>query len=104
MYPSHLSASELNKLHDDPIKDINITRELLPKLATSIGTSTTGLTVRRHKALNLPPLDVNLTPKDQSDGAPSTTLTIYKSTKTMHIGFSDLSYTVKTGLWKRSKS
>lgn len=72
--------------------------------------STTGLSSRRPVALHLPPIDTSLQINDVLDAAAnggvlpsSSAITFQRSVKFVNIGFSNLTYTVKTGIWNRSK-
>lgn len=110
MLASHKHASEMNVLAEVGAgSDSDATRELLSgEMTKTASTSNTfGLRVRRVDAQNLPPIDTSLQIHDvsgeSSEAALSTTLAINKSHKLIKIGFNDLSYTVKTGIWKRSE-
>lgn len=108
MLVSHKNVSEMNVMSEAGA-DSDTTCELLSGEVTKTASSsnTFGLRVRRVDAQNLPPIDTSLQIHDvsseSSEAAFSTTLTVSKSHKLIKIGFSDLSYTVKAGIWKRSE-
>lgn len=108
MLATHKHASEMNVIAEVGAGS-DATSELLSgeMMKTASSSNTFGLRVRRADAQNLPPIDTSLQIHDvsseSSKAALSTTLTINKSHKLIKIGFSDLSYTVKTGIWKRSE-
>lgn len=93
MLPTHINATELNGLHrKESDKNCANGRELLVKNSSLIG---------RRLANNIPPIDINI-PCDNTL-IPSTSLIVSKSSKFLDIGFKNLSYTSKTGIFKRSE-
>lgn len=93
MFPTHHNAAELNALHHkENDKNYANARELSVKSNSLIG---------RRLANNIPPIDINLTCDNTS--IPSTSLIVSKSSKFLDIGFKNLSYTSKTGIFRRSE-
>lgn len=94
MLPTHINAAELNALHrkENDKNHCANGRELSVKCNSLIG---------RRLANQIPPIDLNL-PCDNTS-IPSTSLIVSKSAKFLDIGFKNLSYTAKTGLFKRSE-
>lgn len=58
-----------------------------------------GLSKRRPPALNLKPIDTGST--DELDASTSSSTTSSKTQKYLNIGFSDLTYSVNVGIWKK---
>lgn len=107
MLASHKLASEMNVMAEVGDDSVAKSELLSVEMTKTASTSNTGLRIRRLDALNLPPINTSLQIHDvsgeSSESALSTTLIINKSHKLIKIGFSDLSYTVKTGIFKRRK-
>lgn len=107
MLASHKLASEMNVMAEVGDDSVAKSELLSVEMTKTASTSNTGLRIRRLDALNLPPINTSLQIHDvsgeSSEAALSTTLIINKSHKLIKIGFSDLSYTVKTGIFKRRK-
>ena len=110
MHPTHNSASELNIINDDSVivNDLHQSSELMPTKRqdkNSSPSTTVGLLGRRQSGFELPPIATNLqtnevTNEDEPD-VPASALLVNKSSKFITIGFNDLTFAVKTGLWKR---
>lgn len=109
MLESNRHASEMNTMAEDGAGSDEVTHEMVSaKVADKVSASNTfGLRVRRVDAQNLPPIDTSLQIHDvcgeSNEATHNTALIINKSHKLIKIGFSDLSYTVKTGIWRRSE-
>lgn len=60
-----------------------------------------GLSARRPTAIKLEPININCDTCDTNSLASTSLIVASKSVNYIDIGFSNLSYTVKTGIWKR---
>lgn len=101
MFPVQLNGSELNKCQckikteDKLIINGSIETELVPGIKN-------GLITRRPTALQLTPIDTNLScGSSEIDGRRNGSFTVSNFPKSIDIGFSELTYTVKTGFFKK---